>query len=851
MDPTYPVPKQLGDFEILREIGRGGMGIVYESRQRSLNRRVALKVLSSGLGLTTKAVMRFRREAEAAARLHHTNIVPIYATGEEHGIHFYAMELVEGPSLDQVIREMQKCRTFDEAARGEFMQASSSDGGLPSWVADTVAFETPSSTVGSSSGHASSSKMADSGSASGTKYFDSVATMIADVADALDHAHTQGVIHRDIKPSNLLLSPNGRLSVNDFGLARVLEQPGMTMSGEFVGSPLYMSPEQITAGRAPLDHRTDIYSLGATLYELLTLEPPFRGRQRDQVIAQIMHKEPARCRRANRKVPVDLETICLKALEKDPDRRYQTAGQMASDLRRFVNRFAISARRLGPIGRGAKWVRRNRLVSILCLLLLFTGGVAGAMAYRNRLDRFERIEEAMDTLLLHAFNDQFDKAMEQYEIARQLGATRSQLTLMKGQVDLLKEKSREVVDDFEMSGAEMTDSTASYAMLTVAYMNTGREAACFRRLADLINRDAPGYQDRLLRGWAELMQLPNNAVNDLREAVSDRPSNVAKLLLAEALTWRALSRSDRKGALKDVSEALRITRSVRGLSEEKRPWLEGLLVCATIVETDLVAESPDERLNRLQQISTDVDQLQQWMGSSEWASLARMSYLQRCGQFEELFGDFQCDPEPRSPYAHVHHVIELFRAHRDQDALQAFDQIPPQLRTEVDHMRAYVQMSMPGADHDQIAADFMAARQLLLTNPDATIYRHFDIWALQLLGKPADAKKFAEETWSATRQFEDTWPLFLVGNLTFQEITEDGLIKACSGDRGALVHAYFSLGVNCLSQGDWIAARRHFENAVKTDQFPFYVHSWSAAFLKRMDDDPNWLPWLARTKQGD
>src|SRR5262249_8762432 len=182
----------------------------------------------------------------------------------------------------------------------------------------------------------------------GGAYFDAVARLIAEVADALDYAHQQGVIHRDIKPSNLLLSPGGRLSLNDFGLARMLEQPGMTLTGEFVGTPAYMSPEQVTAGRTPLDHRTDIYSLGATLYELLTLQRPFPGERRDQVLAQILHKDPTAPRRVNKKVPKDLETICLKALEKDPDRRYQTAGQMAEDLRRYLNRFAIAARRTGP-----------------------------------------------------------------------------------------------------------------------------------------------------------------------------------------------------------------------------------------------------------------------------------------------------------------------------------------------------------------------------------------------------------------------------------------------------------------------------------------------------------------------
>jgi eukaryotic-like serine/threonine-protein kinase len=321
------ISQRLGDFEVLREIGRGGMGVVFEARQVSLNRKVALKVLSTGLGLTTKAVQRFHREAEAAAKLHHTNIVPVYATGEENGTHFYAMELIEGPSLDQVIKQLRQPREPQSelpSHPGGAIQESGT-------AATGPYFEHHEQAVGS--GLTSSSPTSDS------QYFDNVARMIAGIADALEFAHKQGVIHRDIKPSNLLVSPLGRLSINDFGLARMLEQPGMTMTGEFVGTPAYMSPEQVTAGRTPLDHRTDIYSLGATLYELLTLQRPFEGKQRDQVLAQIIHKEPRAPRKLNKKVPVDLETICLKALEKDPDRRYQTGGAMAEDLRRFRANF--------------------------------------------------------------------------------------------------------------------------------------------------------------------------------------------------------------------------------------------------------------------------------------------------------------------------------------------------------------------------------------------------------------------------------------------------------------------------------------------------------------------------------
>lgn len=362
MEPPGGPPLSLGDFELLRQIGRGGMGIVYEAWQKSQNRRLALKVLNGGLGLTHRAVERFRREAEAAARLHHTNIVPVYTTGVVDDTYFYAMELVDGPSLDQVLARLRSGPHQEPPPPGA-SAPDRSNGTPPPGPAETVAYQRErSAPLSDDTGplpawSPTSSSALDSGS--GGPYFDTVARMAAEVAEALDYAHRSAIVHRDIKPSNLLLSPDGRVSLNDFGLARVLEQPGMTMTGEFVGTPMYMSPEQIAAGRAPLDHRTDVYSLGATLYELLTLRPPFSGERRDQVIAQIHHKEPRPPRRINTRVPVDLETICLKALEKDPVRRYQTAGAMAEDLRRYVNRYAVAARRTGPVGRLVKWSRRN------------------------------------------------------------------------------------------------------------------------------------------------------------------------------------------------------------------------------------------------------------------------------------------------------------------------------------------------------------------------------------------------------------------------------------------------------------------------------------------------------------
>ncbi|MGH7864277.1 MAG: protein kinase domain-containing protein, partial [Candidatus Binataceae bacterium] len=496
---------KLGDFEILRELGRGGMGIVYEARQVSLNRKVALKVLGDSLGMTTKAVVRFRREAEAAAKLHHTNIVPIYATGEHEGTHYYAMELVEGPSLNLVIRNLQQLRREEPRVSGAAAAQSPNQAGvtgtpethrndpsaegestasaMPAWVARTLAPDVGSTGTASAT-HDSSSTLSTT-----NNYFDAVAKMIADVAEGLDYAHNHGVIHRDMKPSNLLLSPDGRLSINDFGLARMLEQPGMTMTGEFVGSPLYMSPEQITAGRAPLDHRTDIYSLGASLYELLTLAPPFPGERRDQIIGQIIHKEPKPPRAVNKKVPLDLETICLKAMEKDPDRRYQTAGQLAEDLRRYVSRFATSAKRAGLLGRTGKWVRRRPAVAAMLALVVVAGAVAALASYQTHLSNQRmtamHLQKAMEDALLAAWSGEFDAAERHIQEAEQRGVSHAWARMLRGQVALYQDRPREAIQHLEQAVRLLPESVAARAMLVRAVLQDGRWDQCIMMLDEL------------------------------------------------------------------------------------------------------------------------------------------------------------------------------------------------------------------------------------------------------------------------------------------------------------------------------------------------------------------------------
>jgi len=532
--------RRLGDFEIVRELGRGGMGIVYEARQVSLNRKVALKVLSGSLGLTTKAVIRFQREAEAAAKLHHTNIVPIYATGEQDGAHYYAMELIEGPGLDQVItqmREMQKPASQEQGPRGASPSASTANGtpGPVDWVSRTMGLPPPDAATGTASETHSPSS---SSLASGTGYFDTVARMMAEVADALDYAHAQGVIHRDIKPSNLLLSPAGRLSLNDFGLARMLEQPGMTVSGEFVGSPMYMSPEQIAAGRAPLDHRTDIYSLGATLYELLTLQPPFPGVRRDQVIAQIIGKEPKPLRSINRRIPQDLETICLKMMEKDPDKRYQTAGSVAEDLRRYVNRFAISARRIGPLGRIVRWAKRNRAIAAALCLVVLLGLVAGVFAYREHRSeeraREEKQQHAVERAMLIAMGGDLDGAEKAIEEAEVLGASPGSVRMIRGLLVLHRGgDTRKAIEHLEQAVKLLPRSVAAYSLLAQAYIADYQLDGYEITMDSVEKLTTVTPEDYLFKGHAESIYDPPLALKTLDEAIRRRDSTIARVLRAD------------------------------------------------------------------------------------------------------------------------------------------------------------------------------------------------------------------------------------------------------------------------------------------------------------------------------
>src|SRR5437588_1066444 len=318
---------ELGDYELLEEVGRGGQGVVFRARQKSLNRTVALKVISLGQWASKAHLKRFRLEAEAAARLEHPGIVPIHEVGERDGSCYFSMKFIEGGQLDEVARRE------------------------PIPIRRAV-------------------------------------ELMANVARTVHYAHEHGILHRDIKPGNILLDAKGEPHLTDFGLARLLEtESSVTQTLDVLGTPSYMAPEQAVGNNAAVSSATDVYGLGAVLYQLLTGQPPFAGGTTYETIRLLLNTEPRPPRLLNPKIDRDLSTICLKCLEKDPKRRYASAVALAEDLERWLKHEPILARHTGIFARGRKWVRRNPTSALLAASLIALAATAGWIVWKSEFIR--------------------------------------------------------------------------------------------------------------------------------------------------------------------------------------------------------------------------------------------------------------------------------------------------------------------------------------------------------------------------------------------------------------------------------------------------------------------------------
>ncbi len=321
------IQMEFGDYELLEEIGRGGQGVVYRARQKSLNRTVALKVIGLGQWSSTPHLKRFRHEAEAAASLEHPQIVPIYEIGERDGSCYFSMKFVEGGQLDALVkREPLSPRR--------------------------------------------------------------AAKLLVKIARTVQFAHEHGILHRDIKPGNILLDKEGEPHLTDFGLARLLEQKStITHSSDVLGTPSYMSPEQATGRAKELTPAADVYALGAVFYHMLTGQPPFAGNTTYETIRMMLDSEPRNPRLLNPKVGRDVSAICLKCLEKDPQRRYPAAAALAEDLEHWLKHEPIRAKRSGFFTHARKWVRRKPAIAAVIALSLALAAAVGSHIWKSELIR--------------------------------------------------------------------------------------------------------------------------------------------------------------------------------------------------------------------------------------------------------------------------------------------------------------------------------------------------------------------------------------------------------------------------------------------------------------------------------
>jgi serine/threonine protein kinase/WD40 repeat protein/tetratricopeptide (TPR) repeat protein len=510
MPQAGPLPQQLGDFRILRKIGHGGMGVVYEAVQESLGRHVALKVLPFHALMEPTLLERFRREARAVAQLHHTNIVPVFGIDEHEGIPYYAMQFIQGQSLDEVINEVKRLRhnksplalkavhslgsSVAQALLSGRFQTGAEDGADGDSPLKTEDQNDPSKPVDSQSSVVArlslapdSAGQSDLTTQSQAQYFRSVARVGIQVAEALAYAHGHGIVHRDIKPSNLLLDLRGTVWITDFGLAKAEGSDELTNTGDVVGTVRYMSPQRLDGKSEP---RSDIYSLGITLYELVTLQPAYADSNRAQLIQRIVREQPPRPRRLDPHIPRDLETIILKAIAKEPSGRYATAEALAEDLRLFVADRPIRARRIYWPEHAWRWCRRNPTIAglaaaVTSLLFVIAVGSSLTVVYlRTTLTESEANRKAA-----------------RLELGKSLLAQGAALqrTGLVGQrfrsLDLLAQAARELREDPE--GRKHLPEIRDHAITALGL--TDLRTLWDRPLGVVINRETPQCDYQLLR----------------------------------------------------------------------------------------------------------------------------------------------------------------------------------------------------------------------------------------------------------------------------------------------------------------------------------------------------------------
>jgi serine/threonine protein kinase len=555
------IGEKIGDYVIHEEIGRGGMGIVYLAWQVSLERFVALKILPFGLSFDSGILTRFKREAKIIARFAHSNIVPIYSYGEEKGTYYISMAFVPGLSLNKIIATLKRIPSSQinaECVR-EIIQSHE----------DFVRLKSDRT------GHGSQNSIMTRRDPSfwNLPYYKFIFSIFSEVLDALTYAHKNNIFHGDIKSSNIMLTADGIPILVDFGLARDIKALVTTQSNDFLGTIAYAAPEQIQSNR--IDHHTDIWSLGVTLYELLSLKHPFYEESLSKSVANIMNADPPLIRSQNKNFPKDADAVVMKCLEKRPEKRYVSADLLRRDILNFLDSKPVSAKPVGIIGKSLKWVKRNFLISVLILSLLIAGALISFLHFRNTVENLinegsvfydhgnyteaqKKYEQAFRYVQMFPYSIQQKK-----NVFGKLGDT----SLAKGDYD---EAKRYYEKTLEIDNSD----TSALSGLGQVHLETGRyddSIKYFERAIILSPDDRDSYY--LLGRAYENNKMFHEAIRNFHSVIKISPKDRETLLEINYVLdeLKISSREERKKYLMGRGFSNQEIETVLGSSEGKSP----------------------------------------------------------------------------------------------------------------------------------------------------------------------------------------------------------------------------------------------------------------------------------------